>query len=189
MALLLSAWLVNGRRSSEATTVATERAPAEPQPARSLEPQPAVLAPSAVPAPQSSLPAVVGSAPRPLPSEPLATDGLPYMPADPNAPRPAGFAHPHPVTPEHARIFRENATIQSLNDAMDARDVATLRSVLARYRSEYPEDEQRLQEGYELIANCLERGASERSAAQRYFDEERGSSLRRFVARYCLGGP
>ena len=97
--------------------------------------------------------------------------------------------HPHPVTPEHQRIFRENRLIQTLNDAMDSKDVPALRRALASYRSEYPEDANGLQTGYELIANCIEHGAEYRAAAQRYFDEERGSSLRRFVRRHCLGGP
>jgi hypothetical protein len=111
------------------------------------------------------------------------------MPAGPDAEAPKGPVHPHPVTPEHQRIFRENQLIQALNDAMDSKDASALQSALASYRSEYPEDAHGLQAGYELIANCLEHGAEYRAAAQRYFDEERGSSLRRFVRRHCLGGP
>jgi hypothetical protein len=117
----------------------------------------------------------------------VATDGLPYMPAAPDAKAAAGPAHPHPITPEHARIFRENATIQALNDAMDSRDVQALRRYLTRYRLEYPEDAQQLQLGFELIANCLEARPGSRAAAQRYFNEETASSLRRFVLRHCLG--
>jgi hypothetical protein len=119
----------------------------------------------------------------------VATDGLPYMPASPDAPAPAGPVHPHRITAEHERIFRENATIQTLNDAMDSKDARGLRRFLTRYRLEYPEDAQQLQQGYELIANCLEERSGYREAAQRYFDEETASSLRRFVLRHCLGGP
>jgi len=118
----------------------------------------------------------------------VASDGLPYMPAAPDAKAVTGPVHPHPITPEHARIFRENATIQALNDAMDSKDAKTLRRFLTRYRLEYPEDAQQLQLGFELIANCLEARPGYREAAQRYFDEETASSLRRFVLRHCLGG-
>lgn len=119
----------------------------------------------------------------------VATDGLPYMPAAPDARAPTGPVHPHRITTEHARVFRENATIQSLNDAMDSKDAHALRRFLTRYRLEYPEDGQQLQQGYELIANCLEERSGYQAAAQRYFDVETASSLRRFVLRHCLGGP
>ena len=152
-------------------------------------PQPSVArAPraKALPLPATAVTASSTSVPATLK---VATDGLPYMPAAADAPATTGPVHPHPITAEHARIFRENATIQALNDAMDSQDARTLRGFLARYRSEYPEDAQQLQQGYELIADCLERRPGYRAAAQRYFDEENGSSLRRFVARHCLGGP
>ena len=118
----------------------------------------------------------------------VATDGLPYMPAAPDANAATGPVHPHRITPEHARIFRENATIQALNDAMDSKDGKALRRYLTRYRLEYPEDAQQLQPGYELIVNCLEGRPGFQQAAQRYVDEETASSLRRFVWRHCLGG-
>jgi hypothetical protein len=148
--------------------------------------------------------AVQGPAPRRLPLPPaapvpsaqpsltlvdVATDGLPYMPAAPDAKAATGPVHPHPLTPEHARIFRENATIQALNDAMDSQDAKAMRGSLLRYRLETPEDSQQLQQGYELIVDCLEGRPGYREAARRYFDEETASSLRRFVLRHCLGGP
>jgi hypothetical protein len=44
-----------------------------------------------------------------------------------------------------------------------------------------------LQDGYELIANCLEKpGYATRAAAQRYYDEQLDSGLRRYIRRYCL---
>ncbi len=115
----------------------------------------------------------------------VATDGLPFMPASPDAKAATGPVHPHPITPEHARIFRENATIQALNDAMDSKDAKTLRRFLTRYRLEYPEDAQQLQPGFELIGGIVsEARPGYREAAQRYFDEETASSLRRFVLRH-----
>ena len=72
---------------------------------------------------------------------------------------------------------------------INGHDVSALRRALASFRSEYSEDANGLQTGYELIANCIEQDAGYRAAAQRYFDEDPGSSLRRFVRRHCLGGP
>lgn len=118
----------------------------------------------------------------------VATDGLPFMPAGADAERPDMPVHPHPITAQHQRITRENHLIQTLNDAMDSQDPRALRDALKSYRAEFPEDAQGMQSGYELIANCLEHGPVFREQAKRYFDEERGSSLRRFVRRHCLGG-
>ncbi len=108
--------------------------------------------------------------------------------------RPAGSAEvnaqgmlPHPLTPEHQRIFLENALIGDLNGAMDVNDAPGLRSLLQQYRDEYPEDAHVLADGYALIADCLERpGPETRAAAQRYYDEQLDSGLRRYIRRHCL---
>jgi len=117
----------------------------------------------------------------------LAADGLPYMPAGVNAARPDGAVHPHPITTRHRRIARENALLGSLSDAMDGKDGARLRALLDTYRAEFPEDDHRLQRGYQVIADCLEHPGPESSAAAQYhFDHELASTLRRFVKRHCL---
>jgi len=95
--------------------------------------------------------------------------------------------HSHPITPVHQRIYQENSLIGRLNAAMDRGDTAELRRVNAQYRAEYPEDGQRLQDGYDLIARCQERRtADDRAEAERLWHEQRGSTLRRYVRRYCL---
>lgn len=97
-----------------------------------------------------------------------------------------GPRHPHPLTPEHESIFRENRIVASLNGAMDVRDFGAMREMNREYRSEYPESKV-LQEGYDIIADCIELTSSRRRArARRYYDEERASTLRRYVRRYCL---
>jgi hypothetical protein len=102
-------------------------------------------------------------------------------------PRPAGVLHPHPITPRHERIFHENALLGQLDGAMDVEDAGGMRRLLDQYRREYPEDPNLLQEGYQVILDCLEHLDSvSRAAAQRYYDVERGSTLRVFVARHCL---
>lgn len=98
-----------------------------------------------------------------------------------------GARHPHPITPEHERIFKENTLLAAMNGAMDLGSGEALREFNQRYREEFPEDEQALQPGYALIADCLERSDDDtRARARRYFEEERASTLRRYVKRYCL---
>jgi hypothetical protein len=131
------------------------------------------------------------------PTPSLTADAPGYGRAEGPRIRPAGSVEvnargmlPHPVTPQHERIFRENSLIGDLNGALDVRDVAGLRRLLARYRDEYPEDAHVLQDGYELIANCLERpGAATRAVAQRYYDAQLDSGLRRYIRRHCLEAP
>lgn len=95
--------------------------------------------------------------------------------------------HPHPITAAHERIYRENNLVGALNLAVDLEDAIEIRELLVQYRAEYPEDAHRLQLGYELIAECLERlDASTQQRAQRFWDTEIRSQTRRYVRRYCL---
>jgi hypothetical protein len=115
-------------------------------------------------------------------------DGIPVRPAG-SAQLNAEGMLPHPLTPRHERIFRENNLIGNLNGAMDVKDAGGLRRLLAQYRDEYPEDAHVLQDGYALIADCLERpGPDTRAVAQRYYDEQLDSGLRRYIRRHCLEG-
>ena len=116
-------------------------------------------------------------------------DGMPVYPAGSAQVNGEGMV-PHPITPTHQRIFRENNLIGNLNGAMDVKDVAGLRALLKQYRDEYPEDAHVLAEGYQLIADCLEHpGAEARRVAQRYYDEQLDSGLRRYIRRHCLEAP
>jgi hypothetical protein len=109
------------------------------------------------------------------------------MPAHDDDPRPNVPVHPHPITEAHKRIFRENALLYQLNEAMDGREPARLRGLLQEYLDEYPDDPHDMQQGYALIADCIERPSdATRAAARRYYDEETASTLRRFVMRHCL---
>jgi hypothetical protein len=138
---------------------------------------PAAAAPRAAPPPPSAR--------APVATASFTPAGVRIMPADAARGEP-GMA-PHPSTPQHARIYRENALIANLNGAMDVRDAAGMRELLEQYREEYPEDEHEMQRGYELIAACFERpGPESRADAQRYYDEQLASGLRRYIRRYCL---
>ena len=151
----------------------------QPAPPIAAGPPLAALAPGAAPSSEKAR----GGQPPPRPGTP---------PADAAAAMPATDAgvdadlHPHPITPRHIRIQRENNLIGELNGAMDIGDAVGLRGLLDQYRSEFPEDPNLLQEGYKIIADCLQYpGAASKAAGQGYYDRERGSILRRFVARHC----
>ena len=151
-------------------------------------------------APEPSEPAAAAALPEPASppaalAQPQTTpvnfspDGVPIRPAGSAEVNAVGML-PHPITPEHERIFHENTLIGDLNGAMDVKDVAGLRKLLQQYREEYPEDSHVMQDGYELIANCLERpGPETRAVAQRYYDQQLDSSLRRYIRRNCLEAP
>jgi hypothetical protein len=151
-------------------------------PVAESSPPPAPSAPPPAPRPKPMV--------APAPPVEVADDGLPFMPPGPNDPRPDGPVHPHPITPEHERIFAENRLVGALNGAMDVKDVAGMRRLLKQYEEAYPEDAHDLHVGYEVIADCLEHpGATTRAAAVRFGEAHRGSTLRRFVNRHCLEPP
>jgi hypothetical protein len=144
-------------------------------------------APVAETPPPPPRPAPAAPAPSPKKEAEVAEDGIGYMPAHDDDPRPDGYAHFHPITAKHRRIYAENGLIESLNGAMDVKDVAGLRRLLEKYRREYPEDEWELQGGYAAIADCLEHpGDDVRAAAKSWVERHNGSPLKRFVNRHCL---
>ncbi|WP_437580779.1 hypothetical protein [Sorangium sp. So ce887] len=98
-----------------------------------------------------------------------------------------GPAHPHPITPRHLEIQHENGLIALLNDAMSARNGARMRELVHEVRRTHPRDSDPLQDGYEIIAGCLEApGEASRAAAAGYYAEHRASTVRRFVRTLCL---
>src|SRR5262245_5431372 len=160
------------------------RAETQATPAPVAEDKQAAPADEAPPAP--ARPAPVAAPERRADIE-RADDGMPIMPASPDARIPEGPVHPHPITPQHQRIFAENQLVGALNGAMDVKDVPAMRRMLEQYRREYPEDDNILQDGYAVIADCLEHpGGAARAAAQRWIEGHNGSILKRFVNRHCL---
>jgi hypothetical protein len=117
----------------------------------------------------------------------LAADGVPIMPAGAHPAALDQPMHPHPITPAHQRIYRENNLVGALNVAVDLEDARRIREVLAQYRAEYPEDAHRLQQGYAIIADCLDQlDDATRERAQRFWRTEIRSQTRRYVRRHCL---
>ena len=142
---------------------------------------------------EASHPLALAPAQAPVPRT-RATDAL----ADPQARTSArargeddALDHVHPITPEHEALRAELQLVAALNDALDLGDASGMRALIARYDAIAPEDPLRLAEGYERLADCLEARdpagrANARANAQHYYDDARGSSLRRYVRRLCL---
>jgi hypothetical protein len=142
-----------------------------------------------VEAPRLPPPRPARAAPPPAAAEDEVTtsDGLPIAPAHEGDPRPEGPMHPHPITPQHVRLYAENRLVGELSGAMDVKDAPGIRRLLEQYRREYPEDDNMLQDGYALIADCFEHpGPATREAAVRWIESHNGSILKRFVYRHCL---
>ncbi|WP_438030720.1 hypothetical protein [Sorangium sp. So ce233] len=117
-----------------------------------------------------------------------AVGGLPLVGPSPDD-RHDGPAHPHPITPRHLEIQRDNGLLALLNDAMSARNGARMRELLNEARRTHPGDASRLQDGYAIIADCLEApGEASRAAAEGYYAQRRASTVRRFVRTICLEG-
>jgi len=151
-------------------------------------PEPAAPVPALEPAPSPSpppAPPAVTSLPVPSPARSVA-----HVTAneDPDLDDPdAEFRRPHSITPAHERIFKENNMIGAMNAAMDLGNVEELRRLNREYRQQYPEDSHLMQEGYDIIADCMERRtAANRIAAERFYDTQIASMLRRYVRIHCL---
>jgi hypothetical protein len=173
MAASIAGWLVLRRADPPASPERAQRMRDAPPP----EP-PRVVSPATAPPPVPDGKAVAPvPAPAPPGEAPAPTAGEAHLPG----------AEPHPITPAHERIFRENNLIGQLNGALDVKDAEGVRRLLGQYRAQYPDDPNQLQTGYAIIADCLDHpGPNARAAGQRYYDMERGSILRRMVDRYCL---
>jgi len=158
------------------------RVPEPAAPARASEPA-ASPPPAPIPPPVTSsrVPSPARSA-----AHETANEAVPFREPDPDDPD-AEFRRPHPITPAHERIFKENNMLGALNAAMDLGNVAELRRLNREYREQYPEDSHVMQEGYDIIADCLERRtAANRVAAERFYNTQIASMLRRYVRIHCL---
>jgi hypothetical protein len=152
-------------------------APPEPpaiEPARPPPPTPAAAAVTPPPAPAAA-------------ATPITANDNPIRRPDPFDDPDAELRPSHPITPTHERIYKENNMIGAMNAAMDLGNVEELRRLNNEYRKEYPEDRHLMQEGYDIIADCMERRtAANRVAAERFYNTQIASTLRRYVRIHCL---
>jgi hypothetical protein len=159
--------------------------PAAPAPVAEDETAPAPVAAPPPVAPRR--PPEPARPPAPESEEVITSDGLPIMPARGEA---TGPSHPHPITPMHQRLFGENRLVGAIEGAMEVKDTAGMRRLLEKYRREYPEDDQESQDGYAIIADCIDHpGAGTRASAERWIGSHNGSPVKRYVLRHCIEPP
>lgn len=138
------------------------------------------VAESGPPTPAQSVPAPSPPAARADPST------LNVVGPGPNDPHEPGMV-PHPLDEARARLHTENRLLQTLNDAMSFRKVRQMRELLVTYRQLDPQDIDKNQLGYQIIADCIEfPGETSLAAAREFYDTQRHSPLRRFVRRICF---
>jgi hypothetical protein len=98
-------------------------------------------------------------------------------------------AKPHPITPEHIRLHEEISLFKAASDAVAARDVPEIRRIVEEHRASYPDQNQDMADGYEILADCIAYpGAASTARARRFFEEETYSTMRRPILRTCLEG-
>ena len=153
------------------------------------EPIPAIE-PARTPSPTPVLPAATSS-PVPSPARSvahaIANDSIAIRGPGPIDDSDAELRPSHPITPAHERIYKENNMIGAMNAAMDLGNVEELRRLNREYREQYPEDSHLMQAGYDIIADCMERRTeANRIAAQRFYDTQIASTLRRYIRMHCL---
>jgi hypothetical protein len=123
-------------------------------------------------------------APDPPPSSGSAEEDLIAGPNDENH---VPGAKPHPITPDHIRNQNEISLFKAASDAVAARDVSEIRRIVREHRASYPDQNQDMADGYEILADCIESpGAASTARAKRFFEEETYSMMRRPILRTCL---
>ncbi|MGD8862171.1 MAG: hypothetical protein PVI30_19320 [Myxococcales bacterium] len=110
-----------------------------------------------------------------------ATDG------DRDAARTPDRRLPHPLTAEHVALYRDVDLLSGAWDAARDGDYAGARALLSRHRAEYPDPDDDMREGLSLLVDCMQRPSPDAMArAQRFYDEQTHSMVRRRIRRHCL---
>ena len=116
-------------------------------------------------------------------------------PASPSALTPAAVRadsarereHPHPITADHLRNFRQVDLLDDAWQALKARNFRRARELVAVHRAEYPDQWDDMNEGLELLADCMEQRDSESVArAREFYEQYTASRMRRRIRRFCL---
>jgi hypothetical protein len=95
--------------------------------------------------------------------------------------------HPHPITAEHRRLYRDADLIDGAAALLRKGSVAEARALLAQHRAEYSQREGSDNAGLALLADCVERrDAASIGHAQAFYDRYTHSMVRRQIRRQCL---
>jgi hypothetical protein len=94
---------------------------------------------------------------------------------------------PHPITPDHLRLYRDADLLRAADAAIRAGRFDDARELLAQHHRELNGMSAREEEGLLLLADCAERRSAHSVArVQRFYDEHTDSTLRRRLRRACL---
>jgi hypothetical protein len=94
---------------------------------------------------------------------------------------------PHPITAQHVRNFRQVDLLDGAWGALQHHDFARARELVAKHRRDYPGQWEDMNEGLEILAECLERPSPEiLERAARFHRERTASMMRKRIRRYCL---
>jgi len=128
--------------------------------------------------------ALAVQAPTAVPADPYA--GM-YAGPGPDDPAGPGML-PHPITPEHVRLYRDVELLDSAWRAMERRDFERARSLLREHASEYAsKGYDDINDGLTLLADCMEHpSTSTRERAQRFYEQRTSSTTRRRIRKHCL---
>jgi hypothetical protein len=96
-------------------------------------------------------------------------------------------AHPHPITPDHERLYRDVDLLQEADEAIKTGEYARARVLLAQHHRELAGMSAVEEEGLLLLADCAEHGRAEDVERVRsFYEEHTDSSVRRRLRRACL---
>jgi len=95
--------------------------------------------------------------------------------------------HPHPITAQHRRLYRDADLIDGAAALLRKGSVAEARARLAQHRTEYSPHEGSDNEGLALLADCIERrDATSIERARAFYDRYTHSMVRRQIRKQCL---
>jgi hypothetical protein len=128
--------------------------------------------------------AVAEDAPTAFPADPY--EGM-YAGPGPDDPAGPGML-PHPITPEHVRIYRDVELLDSAWQALKRRDFERARSLLREHASEYASSSyDDINDGLTILADCMEHpSATTRERARRFYAQRTASTTRRRIRKHCL---
>jgi hypothetical protein len=132
---------------------------------------------------------------RPATPATAAPDSAPLPPRKPastssaialaNTAAPDPHRHPHPITAEHRRLYREADLLDGAAASLRKNDVAQARALLAQHGTEY--EARSDSEGLALLADCIEhRDTASLERARGFYDRNIHSMVRRQLRTQCL---
>jgi hypothetical protein len=94
---------------------------------------------------------------------------------------------PHPVTPEHLRLYRDVDLLRAAEAAIRTGRYDEARALVAQHRRELHGMSAPEEEGLLLLADCAEQRSPDNVArVRRFYDQHTDSMLRRRLRRSCL---